>query len=247
MPPPSTPRENLFVNLLCNAILPGFLLQKLSTPQVLGPVWGLVVSLSLPLGYGLADLYRRRTWNLFAGLGFLSTLLTGVLGILRTDALWIACKEAVVPLLLGLAIPYSLRTRQPLVRTLLYNDQVLDTVRIQAALSARQAESGFEGLLRWASWVLAGSFLVSGILNFALARWMLTAVPGSPEFNAQLGRMNWLSWPVIVVPSMAVMMFALFRLLKGVEQLSGLTTDELFHPDPKKTRDSGGTGPAEPR
>ena len=231
-------RENVFINLLCNAILPGFLLQKLSRPEVLGPVWGLVVSLSLPIGYGVWDLASRRKVNLFSVLGFVSTLLTGVLGLMKTDALWIAVKEASVPLIIGIAIPFSMKSRQPLVRTLLYNDQVLDTQRIHTALEARQAVGQFDKLLAWASWVLAGSFLVSGVLNFALARWMLTAAPGTPDFNAQLGRMNWLSWPVIVLPSMAVMMFALFRLLKGAERLSGLTTDELFHPQAHQSRKS---------
>jgi hypothetical protein len=33
---------------------------------------------------------------------------------------------------------------------------------------------------------------------------------------------------------MAVMMFALFRLMKGIEGLTGLTNDDLFHASPKK-------------
>jgi p-cumic aldehyde dehydrogenase len=38
-------------------------------------------------------------------------------------------------MLIGLAIPMTLRTRQPLVKALLYNEQVLDTHRIGAALA----------------------------------------------------------------------------------------------------------------
>ena len=39
--------------------------------------------------------------------------------------------------ILGLAIPLTLCTRQPLVRTLLYNDSVLDTERIHSVLKER--------------------------------------------------------------------------------------------------------------
>jgi hypothetical protein len=39
---------------------------------------------------------------------------------------------------------------------------------------------------------------------------------------------------VIALPSTAIMMVALFRLLKGVERLTGLKGEELFHQKPAK-------------
>lgn len=227
---PTPPRENVWVNLFCNAILPGLLLTKLSKPERLGPVWALVIAVSIPLVYGIYDLLRRRKWNIFSVLGIVSTLLTGGLGLMKTDNLWFAVKEAAIPLLLGLAIPISLRTKQPLIREMLYNDQVLDTHRIGSALAEKGLEAGFDQELRKASWLLAGSFFLSALLNYFLARWLVTATPGSPEHVAQIGKLNWVSWPVIVVPSMAIMMVALFRLLKGLERLTGLKGEELFHP-----------------
>lgn len=226
---PAPPKENLWINILCNVVLPGYLLSQLSKEGRLGPAWGLVCALAVPVGYGLWDLYKRRTWNALSILGFISVLLTGVLGLMKANALWIAVKEAAIPLLIGLAIPISLRTRQPLVRSLLYNDQVLDTARIHEALVARQNVGAFERLLVRASWILSTSFLGSAVLNYGLARWLLTAAPGTEEFNAQLGKMNWLSWPVIVVPMMAVMFYALFGLIKGIEGLTGMKGEDLFH------------------
>ena len=221
-------RENMLVNLACNVVLPGLLLDKLSKPDRLGPVAGLVIALAVPLGYGLYDFARRRVWNALSILGLCSVLLTGVLGLLKTEAFWFAIKEAAIPGLLAVAIPLSLRTRQPLVRTLLYNDQVLDVGRIESELASRSSRPAFDQLLASASWLLAGSFLLSSALNFGLARWMLTATPGTDEFNKQLGRMNWMSWPVIFVPMMAMMVYALMRLLRGVERLTGLKGEELF-------------------
>lgn len=227
--PPPTPRENVWINLVCNAVLPGLLLTQLSKPERLGPVWALIVALSIPLSYGLYDLIRRRTWNVFSIIGLTGTLITGLLGLFKVSNLWFAVKEAAIPAILGLAIPLTLKTRQPLVRTLIYNDQVLDTDRIGRALVERDAVPGFDALLRWASWVLAGAFLFSAVLNYFLARWIVTAPPGSSENVAQLGKLNWVSWPVIMIPSLAIMMFALIRLLKGLEKLTGLSGDELFH------------------
>lgn len=223
------PKENLWINLFCNAILPGLLLTKLSKPERLGPMWALVVAVSIPLVYGVYDLVRRRKWNVFSVLGISSTLLTGGLGLMKTDNIWFAVKEAAIPLLLGLAIPLTLRTKQPLVREMLYNDQVLDTGKIGEALAERNNVPAFEQELARASWLVATSFLLSAVLNFILARWIVTGIPGSTEHAEQLGKLNWVSWPVIALPSAAIMMVALFRLLKGIERLTGLTGEDLFH------------------
>jgi len=42
---------------------------------------------------------------------------------------------------------------------------------------------------------------------------------------------------VIVVPCMALMMVALWRLLKGLQALTGLTTDEILKAEPAKKQD----------
>ena len=69
-------------------------------------------------------------------------------------------------------------------------------------------------------------------MNFALARYILTSPPGTPEFNAELGKMHWLALLVIALPSMVAMMFLFWKLMHGLVALSGLTQDEIF-PDPK--------------
>ena len=118
--------------------------------------------------------------------------------------------------------------------SLLFNEQMIDMPRVKAALDARGHRADFTRLLRDSSWVLAASFAISAVLNFGLARHLITAMPDTTEFNDQLGKMTWMSWPVIVVPSMAIMMFALWRLLKGLEKLSGLTVDEILRQPPEK-------------
>src|SRR5687768_7595101 len=109
-------RENPLVNILFNIVLPAVILAKLSSPERLGPVNGLLLGLAFPLGYGIWDFARKRKANVFSVLGFVSILLTGSFGLMQLDGIWFAVKEAAIPLLIGLATVVSLKTRYPLVR-----------------------------------------------------------------------------------------------------------------------------------
>ena len=226
-PPPK--RENLLLNLACNIALPTLVLTKFSGEDRLGPMWGMVVALAFPFGYGVVDVIRRRKTNFFSIVGVLSVLLTGGLNQLKADVFWFAVKEAAVPTLFGIAVVWSGRTKRPLVRELLWNEQVIDTARVDAVLTERNQHAAFERLLAQATNGLAVSFLLSAVLNYGLARYLLKSPPGTEAFNAELGRMNLLSWPVIVLPYMAVTMFVLWRLLNGFTQLTGLQLEEVFH------------------
>jgi hypothetical protein len=229
---PRASRENLLVNLVCTIAIPALILSKLSAPERLGPALALVVALAFPVGYGVYDFVKRRRFNFIAGIGFASTLLTGGFGLARVDGLWFAVKEASVPLVIGLIVVLSMKSRRPLVREFVYNEQVIDVPKVDAALAAHGAREEFERLLARTGWLVVASFLVSAALNFVLARWLLTAPSGTPEFNGQLAKMQLWSWPVIVVPSTAVMMVALFRLFGGIKRLTGLKLEDILHAPP---------------
>lgn len=233
---PTAKRENLFVNLLFNLVLPFLILSKASGDAWLGPVWGLVVALSFPLGYFIHDYLQRRTANFISILGFVGVLLTGGFALMQLDGFWFAVKEAAVPLAIGAVVLLSAGTRRPLVRTFLYNDQIMDVPKIDAALAARGTKPGFDRLMRACTRLVAASFLVSTILNFVLAAWVLTGEPGTEQFNGQIARMNLLSWIVIIPPSLAMMMFALWKLISGLKHLTGLELDAMLHAPPEKEK-----------
>ena len=233
-PRPQPKRENMLVNLAFNILLPSLILAKLSGPEWLGPQLALVVALAFPLGYGIWDFGQRRTANFVSILGFVSTLATGGLGLMAVDGIWFAVKEATVPALIGLVLWASIGSKRPLVRQFLFNDQVIDVERVDTELAARNNQQAFELLLRNASYLLVASFAFSAVLNFILARWLLVSPAGSEAFNAELAQMNLLSWPIIALPSMAISMFALWRLIKGVSALSGLPLEQIFHPQQGK-------------
>ena len=226
--------ENLLLNLAFNLVLPAIVLSKLSAPTRLGPVYGLILALAFPLGYGAWDYLRRREMNFISVIGIVSVLLTGGLGLLHIGGFWFAVKEAAIPTVIAIAVLVSLKTKKPLVHAMLYNPQVIDVPKVDAALDEKRNRDGFDRLLVTSSYLLTASFLLSGVLNFGLARYLLKSPAGTPEFNSELAQMHLLSWPVIVLPSMVMTMLALWRLLKGLTTLTGLTMDEIFRAPPPK-------------
>ncbi|MCX6951481.1 MAG: MFS transporter [Verrucomicrobia bacterium] len=233
MTPASPKKENMLLNLVCNIAVPTVVLMKFSSNKWLGPLWGLVVALAFPVAYGVWDFATRKKMNFISVLGFVSVLLSGGLGLMKADGFWFAVKDAAVPSIIGIGVLVSLRTKTPLVNQLFYNDQIVDVPRVDAALDARGERPAFNRLMRNASIWLALAFLVSAVLNFGLARYVLKSPPATPEFNEELGRMHILVWPVIVIPSMVVMMTVFWKLISGLTRLTGLTTDEIFKTEKK--------------
>lgn len=233
MPPPAK-RENLLVNLLFNIAIPSLILAKASTPERLGPVAGLIVALAFPLSYGIWDFVQRKQTNFISVIGFASVLLTGGLGLMKVDNFWFAVKEAAMPSIIGIAVWASMFTKRPLVRQFLFNDQVMDVAKIESELDKVDKRPDFDRLLSSSTYLLVLSFAVSAVLNYVLARWLLTSPAGSSEFNAELGKMNVLSWPVIVIPTMIITVFALWRLISGIKNMTGLGLEEMMHAQPEK-------------
>ena len=234
VPAPRPKPENLLVNLLCNVAVPTAILSWISGDRWLGPRWGLLVALAFPTGYGLHDFVVRRRWNFISIIGFASVLISGGFGLMRVGGLWFAVKDAAIPTVIGLAVLASVRAKTPLVNELLYNPQVIDVEKVDAALAARGQQPEFAGLLRRATGLLSLAFFASAALNYALARHLLRSPPGTAAFNGELAKMHLLSWPVIVLPSMAMMLFVLWRLLGGIGRLTGLPLDDIFRAPPEK-------------
>ncbi|MCH6258875.1 hypothetical protein MLD52_20115 [Puniceicoccaceae bacterium K14] len=219
-------QENMFLNLIFNLMAPIMILTKLSGEDRLGPTIALIVAIALPLGYGIYDYATRRTFNFLSGLGLANVLITGVIGLMELDGFWIAVKEATIPALIGVFVLASMRSKRPLVRTFLYSDQIFDTEKIESTLEQNGNQTAFSKLIDKTTYVLAFSFLCSAILNFILAKAIVTSAGGTEEFNQQIGKMNALSWVVIVIPTMVITGYALWLLFGGIKRLTGLTMEE---------------------
>jgi len=221
-------KPNPLFEIVVTIIVPAVILMQLSGDSRLGPMRALLLALAFPVGWGLWDGWRRRKLNWLSVLGVVSTLLTGGIGLFRLDAQWLAVKEAAIPGLIGLAVLGSNWTSWPLIRVLVFNPTLFDVDRVQAALEARHNVVPFELRLRTGTMLLAGTFFFSSVMNYLLARWVVTSPAGTEAFNEELGRLTLLSYPVIAVPSMLMMMALLFWLARGAKALTGLDLSDML-------------------
>jgi intracellular septation protein A len=208
-------------NLAFNIIIPVVILSRFSGEESLGPAWAIVVALAFPVGYGLWDLKDTGKINPFSILGIISVMLTGGMSLLQLDPQYIAIKEAAIPGIIGLAVLGSQYTKFPLVKTLILNGQMIRVDDLYAALAARGNTAAFTRRMAQASYIVAASFFLSSALNYILARIILVSPPGTAEFNAELGRMTALSYPVIAIPSMIVLMIAIWFVFSSIKRLTG--------------------------
>lgn len=222
-------RESMLVNLLFNIVIPTLILTKLSNDEWLGTKLGLIIALAFPIIYGVRDFYQRGKFNFFSALGVVSVLLTGGISLLELDPKYIAIKEAAIPGFLGLATLLSLKTKYPLVRTFLYNDQIIKVDVVNHALDEFGNHIAFESVLKNATYLLASSFALSSVLNYVLAKWIVVSAPGTAAFNEELGKMTALSYPVIALPAMAIMIFTLFYLFSNIKKLTHLNLEDIMH------------------
>lgn len=227
-------QENMLLNMLLNIILPTLILMKGSKEEYLGPTVGLIVALAFPIGYGLYDYSRTKKANIFSIIGIISVLLTGGISLLKMPPEYIAIKEASIPAIIGLICLGSTYTPYPLVRTFLYNDKFLNVTKVHNALEQYGNVEQFEKVLKIACYLLASSFFLSAVLNYGLAKFIVVSEPGSEQYNEELGKMMALSYPVIALPSTAVMLATLVYLFRNITKLTHLHWEEIMHQPPSK-------------
>ena len=222
-------RENPLYSLLFNVIIPVVIMTKFSKPEALGPTNALLIGIAFPVVYGLYDLHSKRKVNWISIIGIVGVGLTGVFGLLSLSGFWFAIKEATIPLLIGAVVVGSQWTSKPLGKTFLYNDQILNIAKVEETLDSPKKHEQLNGLLKNATFMLAGSFLLSAGLNFWLANRMVVSPPQTTAYVDEIGSFTGLSYIVIALPCMAVMMLAMFWLMRGLSKLTGLKLDEMLN------------------
>lgn len=222
----SKPRP--FVDLIISILIPSLILMKMSGEERLGPTMALIVALAFPIGYGLYELIFNGKRNVMALLGVVSVLLTGGIGLLKIDAQWLAIKEAAIPLCIGIGVLVANKLGYPLVKKLLFNPTIMKVDRIHEELDKNDTRTQFDNRLDRANTLLAGTFLFSAVMNYFLAKLIVTSESGSSAFNEELGRMTLLSYPVIAIPSMIMMMAIFWFIWRTVNKLTGLSLEEIM-------------------
>jgi hypothetical protein len=210
----ATHKPRPLMDLLISIVIPSVILMKLSGEARLGADGALMLALAFPLGWGSFELLKYRKFNF--------------IGLLKLDNQWLAIKEATIPGLIGIAVLVSTRTRYPLIRTMLFNKNVLNVDKIHERLEQAGNTAQFEARLLKATYWLSGTFFFSSAMNYVLAKWIVISPAGSEAFNAELGRMNLLSYPMIAIPSMIMLMAIFYYLWRTIHGLTGLKLEDVM-------------------
>jgi hypothetical protein len=219
-------------------------LGKIAKPWHIGPLKAMVLALTLPLGYGAWHFLVTRKGNFFSALGLISVLLSGGLtlylwnqnGTVKPNAGFLfGLKEALIPLVLGIAILTSHRSASPLIRVFLYNDSIFDIPKIENRIAEISAQDAYDRLLLGATRLFAASFFLSSLMNLGLAQWLFRgfdamAIDALESYNAIIARITGWGFAVIGVPILVFLFFTLRRLLKGLGDLTGFKDEELLLP-----------------
>ena len=230
---PAAKQENGFLNLIFNILLPVLILNKGS--KFVGPLWALVIALAFPLGYGAYDLIKRRKFNAFSALGLLNVLFTGGLALMGLNGFWFAIKEAAFPTLVGAFVLGSAFTKRPFIETLFLNPALMKVELLEERLKENNKKADFHEHMKKATLWLSLSFVFSAVCNFVLAKRIFLDIDPSlaPEaqsiiLNEQIAKMTTWSMAIIMVPSIIFLIGIFWYLMKGIKDLSGLSTEELL-------------------
>jgi len=227
--PPSFTK--LLVELAVCIVIPVLILRNFSAETSLGPSKALIAALLFPLCAGLFDLYKEKKFSLVPTIGFISILLTGGIGVLKLPKEYIAIKEALVPLGFGLAVVFSILVKKPFIRSLIFSNVLFDVDKITSRVSQIGKQGELDGAMVKATWIMAGSFLLSSVLNYLLAKWIIVSETGTEAFNKEFGTMTALSYPVIALPSMVITAYAMYYVFTRIKRITGFDFEELVHQD----------------
>ena len=227
-------QQNSFSHILFNILIPVLILNK-------GHKYGLdakvavIVALSFPLFFSIKSLVQNKRIDFVSLLGLLNVMISGILTLLTLGGIWFAIKEAAFPILIGSFVFGSSFTKSPFFETLFLNPTTFDTKKVEERLDSEAKKNDFALLMRHLTKLLSISFVISGSLNFILALQIftplsdaLTEVQKQELLNEQLSHMTLYSMGIILVPSMIFLASLIFYAFKKINQLTGLTTDELL-------------------
>ncbi|MBY0553531.1 hypothetical protein K2P97_03310 [bacterium] len=227
-------QENSFSHILFNILIPVLILNK-GHKYGLDPKAALVIALSFPLFFTLKSLIKSKKVDFISLLGLLNVLISGVLTLLTLGGIWFAIKEAAFPLLIGCFVLGSSFSKSPFFQSLFLNPATFDVEKVENKLDTEQKKQDFFLLMKKLTQLLSLSFLLSAFLNFVLAIKIftplseaLTEAQKQELLNEQLSQMTLYSMGVILVPSMVFLGALLFYSFKKINELTGLTTDDLL-------------------
>lgn len=227
--------NDMLMNILFNIVIPVIILKKVPEfwDNENAAVVALCVALSFPIGFFIYDYIKTKKSNFISILGFISVLLTGVIGIFQIPNEYLAIKEASVPFIIMIVCLVSLITPFPVVEKLVYNDAVFNKDLINNKLEENNNSEQMHKVMRNSTLIVAASFLLSTILNYTLAKKIVVSDPitQAAQRTQEIGDLTFWSYIFIALPCTIVMGVAIYYIVAQLSKLTGLKTEELLNGD----------------
>lgn len=219
-------RTNLITGLLIDVAIPIGILTYLSSSHKLGPLPAFLIALAFPTVHGIIELIRCGQFNHFAALGLCSVLTSSIIFLMHLEPSWVAIKEALVPAIVGIVLLIAELTSLRLASGLF-----LKTINVQAvkhALRQKHSDNMLNKLSRGAGLMLIGAMFIASLLNYILAKSIVSSSPGSEAFNHELARMSALSIIVIVLPASIIILGTEFVFLLLIRKNTELPWETIL-------------------
>ena len=141
-----------------------------------------------------------------------------------------AIKEAAIPLMLGAAMLYSHKTKNPMIDVFFLNPDIFDISKIEETAKEKNTFNDYLAFRLKLTWMFASSFLLSSVLNFILAMYLLKDANDKESYNLAVGKVMGYGYLVIGIPLMMIMIACLLYLMKPISRITGLTREEFMMP-----------------
>lgn len=227
--------KNIITELIFTIALPVLILNKLSNYfEESGPAIALVVALSFPVIYFFWDLNKTKHISIISIFGFISILLTGSFALLHLNSHWFAIKEMLIPFLIGTGVLFTSFTQKPAISRLLNNNSIINLDLLTQKLTNLNTQDKYKEGLKVLTRYLSIALFISAIINYVLAVNIILDLPLelAAELklklrNEQIAELTWKSYFVILIPTMIMMSFILWRTNKLLRDCTGLGFDDL--------------------
>tara|TARA_B100001996_G_scaffold94542_1_gene70770 strand:- start:20 stop:742 length:723 start_codon:yes stop_codon:yes gene_type:complete len=233
-------KENPIISIIFNIAIPVFILKngdnvltKLDISiEKNYQIIVLLVALCFPMVYFFLDLYSKKQFNIISILGFVNVLLTGGIGVFGgiygLSRFWFILKEGLMPLIIGSVFLFTIKKGNPLIRTFIYNEAIFNIKIINNKLNEISRMDDFNKILEKSSYLIVLAFFFSSIIQFILATIIVTVDPGHVDFNDQVGTMTWVSYFIVMIPSLLMFGLSIYRMIGGIKKLTGFSTGDFL-------------------
>ena len=216
------------LDVVLGALVPILILSYGSEP--LGNISAYLLAALIPVAWVFVDLFFiTRRLNFITGFLGLNAVVRGILAFWFVDGVLYAVKDTIGALIAVAVFGGSLFIGRPVVRA--FAEQSLDprTPEQESALGRLFAERPVARSLFWSTGVLAFAFAATGLANFFLNIWIVTAPFGVDAFNDQVAKVNAITRVALIIPEFAAWGIAFALIYRAIHsRLPQSTEDQSF-------------------